>query len=301
MKTIGGFAAVLAILVALGAGARAAAADGAAVQPPPTLWNFLGIPQGVHKVQDAVLNKTGNHPNRERTPALKQIADPANLNSPNPAIKIAAKVKADADLAPQKIKAIKYLATTCCGCAKNKDDVKDALLAALDDCTEEVRYEATMALCQCAGSPCALCNASGCCDAKVMNKLLKVSEGKDEQGCWLEPSARIRAVAANGLNACRQVRAPSIAEQVEPPHKGEAPSAPPEAAPLPGGKAAQPARPADSSTGKDSGVAPAGFIEIQDNVAAQPGPARPAIRTSEIRFQGRIVPSAPVAPASSAR
>ena len=155
MKTIGGFAAALAMLVILGARVRAMAADGAAAaaaQPPTTLWNFLGIPQGTHKVRDALTNQNGNHPQRERLPALKQIADPANLNSPNPAIKVAAKVKAESDLAPQKIKAIKYLATLCCGCAKNKDDVKDALLAALDDCTEEVRFEAAMALCQCAGN-----------------------------------------------------------------------------------------------------------------------------------------------------
>ena len=127
----------------------AADAAGAAAAPPPaTLWNFLGIPQGTHKIRDALTNQNGNNPQRERLPALKQIANPANLNSPNPAIKAAAKIKAEADLAPQKIKAIKYLATVCCGCAKNKDDVKDALLDALDDCTEDVRYEAAMALCQ---------------------------------------------------------------------------------------------------------------------------------------------------------
>ena len=59
MRTIGGFAAALAILVALGTGARADAADGAgaaAVKPTTTLWNFLGIPQGVHKIQDATIN-----------------------------------------------------------------------------------------------------------------------------------------------------------------------------------------------------------------------------------------------------
>jgi hypothetical protein len=179
----------------------------------------LGFPQGVQKVEDARLNRSGDNPDRERTPALKRIADPANQQSPNPAIKAAAKAKADADLAPQKIKAIKYLATVCCGCAKNKDDVKDALLAALDDCTEEVRYEAAMALCQCAGNVCVTCNSGSCCDAKVMNKLLKVSEGKDEQGCWLEASARVRAVAANGLNACREVRGPQSPTPVEVPKR----------------------------------------------------------------------------------
>ena len=227
-----GFAPVRNRVLALGMGVAAwlgvvgyvgaQAPDAVPVKPPTTLWNFLGIPQGTQKVKDSLVNTRGNHPNWERTPALKQIADPANQQSPNPAIKAAAKAKADADLAPQKIKAIKYLATVCCGCSKNKDDVKEALLAAMDDCTEEVRYEAAMALCQCSGDMCAACNAGTCCDAKVMNKLLKVSEGKDEQGCWLEASARVRAVAANGLNACRQVRGPQT--PTEPPKRGgEAP------------------------------------------------------------------------------
>ena len=44
----------------------------------------------------------------------RRIADPANLQSDNPAIKAAAKAKAEQDLAPQKIKAIKYLATVGC-------------------------------------------------------------------------------------------------------------------------------------------------------------------------------------------
>ena len=189
--------------------------------PPPTIWNSLGIPQGVHKIQDALINPLGNHPKLERKPALKQIADPANQESPNPAIKAAAKAKADADLAPQKIKAIKYLGTVCCGCAKNKDEVKEALVAALDDCTEEVRYEAALALCHCAGNPCTTCNGGSCCDAKVMNKLLKVSEGKDAQGCWLEPSARVRAAAANALGACQQVRGPTTPEK--PKQGGEIP------------------------------------------------------------------------------
>jgi hypothetical protein len=173
------------------------------------LWNFLGIPQGVNKMTDAKVNARGNRPNLERQPPLLRIADPANIASPNPAIATAAKIKADADLAPQKIKALKYLGSVCCGCAKNKDEVKLALMAALDDCTEEVRYEAALALCHCAGNPCSSCNSTGCCDPAVMNKLLKVAEGKDAQGCYLEPSARVRSVAANALNACRNVTQPT--------------------------------------------------------------------------------------------
>ena len=278
---------------------------------PTTLWNFLGIPQGCHKIQDAIVNPLGNHPKWERKPALKQIADPANLQSPNPAIKAAAKIKADADLAPQKIKAIKYLATLCCGCAKNKDDIKEALLAALDDCTEEVRYQAALALCQCAGNPCTTCNRGSCCDAKIMNKLLKVSEGKDAQGCWEEASARVRAAAVNALSACQQVHGPTAAKG-EVPRKGEVPQFQPEAAP--GAEAPAPNKlkvptstePSDSATSDAKGVNPAGYVEIRDGSTAQSAqeggngkptqlrPIRPsATWTSEVRFQGRIVLPSP--------
>ena len=88
--------------------------------PPPavpfTLWNFLGIPQGFNKIRDATTNRRGNFPGLERKPPMKALADPKNLESPVSAIKKAAEIKTEEDLAPQKIKAIKYLATVGCGC-----------------------------------------------------------------------------------------------------------------------------------------------------------------------------------------
>jgi hypothetical protein len=177
---------------------------GAEAPVPPvtgnTLWHWLGIPQGYNKVRDARVNKNGNRPENERQLPLKRIADPANLESENPAIKAAAKIKAEEDLAPQKIKAIKYLGTVGCGCYPG---VRESLLAALDDCTEEVRYEAALALCQVAGNPCKNCDKSGCCNAEVMNKLNDVATGQDAKGCWKESSSRVRAAACNALNACR--------------------------------------------------------------------------------------------------
>ena len=167
----------------------------------PTLWHWLGVPQGYNKVKDARINKSGNHPAKERKPPLKRIADPENFESPNPAIKAAAKIKAEEDLAPQKIKAIKYLATVGCGCYTG---VRDALLAALEDCTEEVRYQAAIALCQAAGNPCKNCDKTGCCNAEVMNKLNEMAHGQDAKGCFVESSARVRAAATNALNACKR-------------------------------------------------------------------------------------------------
>ena len=146
-------------------------------RPRTPFGSFLGIPQGINKIKDATKNKNGNHPEKERKPPLKRIADPANLESQNPAIKAAAKVKAEEDLAPQKIKAIKYLATIGCGCYPG---VKEALLAALDDCTEEVRYQAAIALCEAAGSHCEQCGKT-CCNAEVMSKLEEKAHGQDDE------------------------------------------------------------------------------------------------------------------------
>jgi HEAT repeat protein len=169
-----------------------------------TLWSFLGIPQAANKIRDAATNRLGNSPDSERTNPLTRIADPANLQSPNPSIQAAAKIKQQEDLAPQKIKAIKYLATVGCGCYQNKKgvDVRAALLDSLDDCTEEVRYEAAKALAKVAGDCCDKCGDS-CCNAKVMNKLKELADGTDERCCQKEPSERVRQAARQALNACK--------------------------------------------------------------------------------------------------
>jgi len=211
-----GLTVVLAAFLGIGSQQAARAADAA---KPATLWNILGIPQGLNKIRDDLTNRRGNFPKLERKPKLKAIADAVNIESKNPAIKAAAEAKAEADLAPQKIKAIKYLAKVGCGCPSNKEDVRNALLAALDDCTEKVRYEAAIAFCESSGNPCTLCNSGSCCSAEVMNKLNQMANEQDDQGCWLEPSQRVRAAASNALNACRRVRLPSAAPL--PPEKRE--------------------------------------------------------------------------------
>ncbi len=142
-------------------------------QSPPAqacdVWqSSLGIPQTFRRSYDGIVNRRGERPDLERKPPLKALADPANLTSDNPAIKAAAEIKQQEDLKPQKIKAIKYLAVIACGCYPG---VKESLLAALDDCTEEVRYEAAVAFCRAAGNPCSLCNRATCCDPKVKEKL----------------------------------------------------------------------------------------------------------------------------------
>jgi len=240
--------------------------DGRAQSPaPPTVWEFLGIPRAVDKIRDATVNPLGNRSKLERAPPLKRIADPANLQSDNPAMQAAAGSKADADLAEQKIKAIKYLATVGCACNKYRDDVKTALLAALDDCEEEVRYEAAVALCRAAGDPCTQCNQGSCCDAQVMNKLAKIARGEDAQGCPLENSPHVRRAAAAALEACRGVRGPSAAPPVEPGSEQPSRLGQPKAASaaIPDGQVFGPLE----SVGWFSSEAPEGFGELSGQFA----------------------------------
>ena len=179
----------LAVILIMLIGVNLTADAAAQTTDPTTLWNFLGIPQGLQKIRDATVNRRGKHPKLERKPPLKSIADPSHLESDDPAIKEAAKIKTQEDMAKQKIKAIKYLATVGCGCYPG---VKEALLDALEDCTEEVRNEAAVALCQAAGDHCDICDSS-CCDAATMSKLHERAFGKRANGCFIESSARVRA------------------------------------------------------------------------------------------------------------
>ncbi len=233
--------------------APAAAAVPAA--KPTSVWNWFGIPEGFNKARDARLNRRGNNPQRERVDPLKRIADPENLKSDNPAIKTAAEAKMEADLAPQKIKAIKFLATVCCCCSAYKAEVKNALLAALSDCTEEVRYQAAVALCECSGDPCTICNRCSCCDPDIMGKLAELADGKAPNGCYLEASPRVRAAARNALRGCEEVFRPT----------GERPTPAPPASP---GEA--PERRATSSALPQSGDIRANLASFEEARKATP-------------------------------
>ncbi|MHC4400066.1 MAG: TonB-dependent receptor [Planctomycetota bacterium] len=175
-------------------------AGAAEAVPAPTIWDTIGLTQGWQKIRDATVNRLGNHPGLEAKPSLKAIADAANLESGVPVLEKAAEVKIQEDAAPQKVKAIKYLAEVGCGC---HPQARPALLDALYDCTEEVRYEAAVAFCEASGSACSPCGGT-CCSPDVMAKLQDMATGKDENGCHKEPSARVRAAAKAALEACRR-------------------------------------------------------------------------------------------------
>jgi len=175
----------------------------APVAKQATLWSFLGIPQTYTRVTDNFSNRNGNRPNAERKPPLKRIADPKNLESPNPAIKRAAEIKQEEDLAKQKIKAVKYLTSIGCGCYNRDGSITDALLKALDDCTEDVRHATVKAITDAAnGEACVNCKNKSCCSEELSNKLYEMAYERDDSGCYLEPSERVRLAAAEALRAC---------------------------------------------------------------------------------------------------
>jgi hypothetical protein len=157
----------------------------------------------MQKVRGTLTNRRGNAPRKEPKEALKALNDPANLASENPAIKRAAEIKQAEDLKPQKIKAIKYLTSIGCGCYDKDGSVSDALVAAAEDCTEDVRLTTMQEIKSAAsGKCCGNCGQVCCCNDKVLAKLAKIAYERDEFGCYSEPSSRVRAAASEALAAC---------------------------------------------------------------------------------------------------
>jgi hypothetical protein len=191
------------------------------------LWSFLGIPQACYKLNAQLLNRRGNRPGLEKKPPLKAIADVANLKSDVPAIKAAAEIKQAEDLKPQKIKALKYLATIGCGCYDKDGKVTKALLAAMEDCTEDVRLEAVRAISVAAsGEYCSHCKQKSCCNEDIVKQLSKIAYERDDDGCFVEPSERVREAAIEAMGICCADRGGDIQVE-EPPTPVEGADRPP--------------------------------------------------------------------------
>ena len=242
MKVTSGGAA-LAVLLVLSNAPHIAHAQAPPVPAAPvtTIWDKLGVPQafkGLKKVKDHLTNAHGNHPGMEAKPPLTALTDAANLASDNPAIKKAAEIKKEEDKAPQKIKAIKYLAKIGCGCYDRDGSITDAILAATDDCTESVRLAAVKAIAK--GKQCGRCDEKKCCGEDLIKRLAKMAYEKDDTGCWIEPSQRVRKAAIEALLYCCPDRGPGeVIEEPEVPREvpveedepeipeGELPATPP--------------------------------------------------------------------------
>lgn len=171
----------------------------------PTIWDKLGVTGASARFRDATLNRSGKFPGLEKKPPLLRIADPANLAPEKPeVIKAAAKIKQDQDLKKQKIKAIKFLAEVNCGCYNKDDEVAKAFLDALGDCDPDVKKAAVEAICTTSGN-CSKCRTgceTSCCTQEIVDKLNDIASGKDEFGCYKEPSAEIRGLAAAAGRKC---------------------------------------------------------------------------------------------------
>lgn len=210
----------------------------AAAAAPTTLPQFLGLtPICKHlEVKAKCLIAMLGHSCLEPKPPLLPLSDPANLKSPIPAVAAAAKIKAAEDTAPQKIKALEYLATigcTTCYPGKNGPLVQEAFLSGLQDCTEAVRFAAVNALLQTAGNPCTVCKQSACCGPEIMRALHDIAYKIDPaSGCYVEPSARVRRVARLAMRGCGNIVPPPVVPGIPlegPAAPAKSPAAPPPA------------------------------------------------------------------------
>lgn len=190
----------------------ALAVPAASSGPQQNLFQFLGLDKilgglgnGLNRICSRIksgLGLTGKFPGLQPKPPVVPITDPANSSEEaSPAVQAAAKVKAEQDQADQKIQAIRYLATV--GCSECYPEVEEALLAALDDCTESVRYEAIKALRGESKATCSqCCSGGGCCSKKIQDKLAKLVNDYKKDGVRVEPSQRIRRQARLILQNC---------------------------------------------------------------------------------------------------
>jgi hypothetical protein len=104
--------------------------------------------------------------------------------------------------------------------------VKEALMAATDDCTEVVRYQAMLSIIDAAKSHCEVCNKNCCCDQDLTMKLAQIAYEKDDKCCWLEASERVRDAAKEALCACCPNTGPYVPpaqEQIPVPSTREVP------------------------------------------------------------------------------
>lgn len=163
------------------------------------------------------MNRSGKHPGLECKPAArKAIADLANLESPVPAIKKAAEIKQAEDLKPQKIKAVRYLTKLGCGCYDIDGSITEALIAATSDCTEDVRLATVEAISEAASNKCCSnCGMTCCCKEDMVKRLAQMAYERDETGCYLEPSQRVRQAAALALRTCCPNTEPVLIETPE--------------------------------------------------------------------------------------
>jgi PPIC-type PPIASE domain len=243
-----------------------------------SLPEFLGLP-GLASGTGGVLQRLGSRllsgldlvgrfPGLQPQPPLLPLTDPANLaEDAPPAVQAAAEIKQEEDAAPQKIMALRYLATLGCGGCYPK--VEDALLEGLSDCTESVRYEAVKAL-QCKPEcGCKYCSSPSCCSMKVRKRLQELTT------CEKEPSERIRRLARIAL-ACCGTKPIQPGDQEDIPREG-----PP---------ASEPEAPAPTNTASSPLFDNIQLVRFDEADSAQPGDMVLAKVNGEPIFESQALP-----------
>jgi hypothetical protein len=188
----------------------------------PTLPEFLGIPQCCAAMQrccsltasQVAFCFPGLAGLLDGLGPVLPLTDPANLSDSAPAVvQTAAEIQAQEAQAAQKIAALRFLATI--GCRGCYEGVEDAFISGLEDCTEEVRWEAVKALRDTSTNACQLCNSEACCSEKIQKKLREMAMETDDSGCPKEPSDRVRRQARLALAECGPPP-PAPAEETRP-------------------------------------------------------------------------------------
>ncbi len=178
--------------------------------PPLTLPQYLGIDalgRGVlggarHLRLKLATRWPALQPTATNPP--RAIGDPANLQSPSPAVATAAAAQLAAADAPAKAAALAYLATLGCS---SQPATEEALLAGLDDVSHDVRAAAAQAVANSQKNPGSLgcqcnCSCSGCCTPAIRAKLTHMAYAQDRPGCYCEPSPKVRRLCRLALAAC---------------------------------------------------------------------------------------------------
>jgi len=228
-------------------------------------------------------------------PGLAGVSEPgAGVLSPTDAagapqggpVATAAAIKAKEDEAKAKIAALRYLATIGCGACGHPPytEVEAAFIAGLEDCTEEVRYEAVMAIIKttCGDGKhckCTACGGKACCSEKIQKKLREMAYETNDNGCPMEPSERVRRKARLALRNC----GPAIIEPTEPeeptpvdapPTKVEGQTAAPTAGATPAAAGTAPAT-SPATPPADTPAAPAQPAPLPPQNGALPPPSQP--------------------------
>ena len=202
--------------------AQAGGAAGAAAAPAQsrmTLPEFLGFNALVSclgQTSTCIRSQLGaRFPGLEPKPPLLPIADKQNLDdNASPAVKTAAKVKAEEDQAAQNAKAIRYLSSK--GCGNCFPDTEQALLEALEDCNEQTRAATLEGLRDSVGTPCQCCKVNSCCTEKLLTKIYELAYDRDCRGCYAEPSPRVRRLARLVLRGCAGTTVSEASEDERP-------------------------------------------------------------------------------------